>query len=86
MLLDVVAILSATLTIPYSLVRLGWMRHGSPWFDFSFLHFEWLFDTSKSYWKTHVVNHIFLFAATGVLLLSLVHLSCTALKKGSTNK
>ena len=79
--LDLAAIFSATMMALHSLMLMGWMRHGSPCFDFGFLHFDWLLDTNNQYWKAHAKNHTFLFIAIGLLLFSLAHLSYIALSK-----
>ncbi len=50
-----------------SLVRMGWMRHGAPAWDLSFLHLDWVFRPALPNWPGHVVN--FGFLVVGVLLL-----------------
>lgn len=54
-----VALLASTmgLVLTYSsLVRMGWMRHGAPAWDLSFLHLDWVFRPALPYWQGHVVN------------------------------
>ena len=66
----VVALLASVLGLVLtfsSLVRMGWMRHGSPAWDLSFLHLDWVFRPALPYWQGHVVN--FGFLVLGVILL-----------------
>ena len=51
----------------YGLVRLGWRRHGSSWWDLGFLHLDWLFQPSLPYRQSHVENFAVFLA--GVILL-----------------
>ncbi len=66
----VVALLASSLGLVLtfsSLVRMGWMRHGSSTWDLSFLHPDWLVDPSLPHWQGHVVN--FGFFVLGLVLL-----------------
>ena len=66
----VVALFSSALGLVLtfsSLVRMGWMRHGAPASDLSFLHLDWVFHPALPYWHGHVVN--FGFLVLGLVLL-----------------
>jgi len=40
----------------FNLFRLGWRRHNTAWYDLSFLHIDWIFQTQEPYWRAHIQN------------------------------
>ena len=40
----------------YSLVRLGWLRHGTRILDFNYLRLDWILQPGLPYWGAHMLN------------------------------
>ena len=40
----------------FSLIRLGWLRHGRRIWNLDFLHLDWIFQPGLPYWGAHMRN------------------------------
>jgi len=62
----------------YSLIRLGWLRHGRRFWDFDYLHLDWIFQPNLPYWGAHMGNLLHLAIGVACILGALYRLYRTA--------
>jgi hypothetical protein len=58
----------------YSLVRLGWLRHGRRIWNADFLHLDWILQPDLPYWGAHMGNLLHLAIGVACILGALYRL------------